>query len=112
MNVGWQIKKENKPNTIGSNMKVIRKYFNDAINDEIAHKLPDPFRKYRLPKAETNRVKLTLEEVTALSDLELTSEQKMYHIRNGWLFAFWNRGVRFQDVALLKWENINRPASL
>ncbi len=49
----------NKPNTIHSNLKVFRKFFNDAIREDLIEAIINPFNKYKLSWENTSRAYLT-----------------------------------------------------
>lgn len=98
---------DNSVNTIHSNMKVIRRIVNEAINDDIF--LPDknPFRKYKLQWEKTEVVFLTEDELSSIEDLKLIEGSMKYHHRNIYVFACYAGGLRISDICQLKWENFD-----
>jgi integrase/recombinase XerD len=98
---------KNAPNTIHSNMKVIRRIINEAINDDIFPLEKNPFLKYKLRWTNTEKAFLTEEELKALEELPLESGSMKYHHRNIYVFAAYAGGIRISDIIKLRWENFN-----
>lgn len=98
---------ENSVNTIHSNMKVIRRILNEAINDELLPSEKNPFIKYKLKWDKVEKIFLREDELKALEDLELVEGSKKYHHRNIYVFAAYAGGLRIGDICQLKWENFD-----
>ena len=47
-----------------------------------------------------------MEEIEAVEGLELEKGTLLWHVRNWFLFAFYAGGMRFSDVATLRWESL------
>lgn len=95
----------NQTNTIGSNMKVLRRIINEAINDDIIPYEKNPFLKYKIKLSATTRDFLTEEELTNLENLTLVEGSQIYHHRNIYVFAAYAGGLRISDILFLKWSN-------
>lgn len=99
--------KNNCANTINSNMKVIRRIVNEAINDEIFPPEKNPFLRYKLKWEKTEIEFLTENDVKALDELVLPEGSMKYHHRNIYVFACYAAGLRISDICQLKWENFD-----
>lgn len=126
------IKKENKPDqidglnrlfvedfqtylvkTVGNANNTVRnklqrmKGFTDWLlkNNDIKE---DPFRKVERVKAKkvNTKTKLTHEQIQAIEKLELDKGSELWHVRNYFLYSFYNAGIRFGDLCTLEWKNI------
>lgn len=97
--------KGNSPHTISSNMKGIRTVFNEGC-EELELLLVSPFSRYKAPICRVNREKLTLEEIQMLELVDLKPLSLSDNVRNMFLFAFYNHGMRVTDVLILTWDNI------
>ncbi len=97
----------NKTNTIHTDLKVIKAIINQAISENIIEHSENPFLSYRLKAEKTYKERLTEPEIEKIIGLELEEGTKLWHTRNYFLFSFYCAGVRFGDLAVLKWNNIN-----
>ncbi len=97
--------KGNKPHTVASNIKGVRSVYNEGL-DELNLNIPSPFTRYKLPSCKVNREKLNMEEIVALSLVELQPLSLSDNVRNMFLFAFYNHGMRVTDVLTLTWGEI------
>lgn len=97
----------NTSNTIHSNMKVLRRIINEAINDELLPYDKNPFLRYKLKWQNTEKAFLNEEELKALEDLNLEPGSMKYHHRNIYVFAAYTGGIRISDLVRLRWENFD-----
>ena len=99
--------KKNHPNTIRKKAGCIKTIINEAYKQNITTNKPfsDP-RYERVKQVQTNKQALSIEQIDALEALELTEGSDLWHTRNYFMFSFWNAGIRFTDLAFLKWNNI------
>lgn len=98
---------KNSTNTIHSNLKLIRKLFNDAIRDEIIEPNLNPFIKYKLKLEKTTKEYLTEEELTKIENAKFPEDSIVFHHRNAYVFAAYAGGIRISDLLQLKWSNYN-----
>jgi integrase/recombinase XerD len=98
---------KNKPNTIHSNFKIIRKLMNDAIIEDIIKESQDPFKRYKIKTEPTTRAYLTDAELELIEKMVIPKDQMMNHHRNIYVFSAYAGGLRISDVLTLKWENFN-----
>lgn len=97
----------NTTNTIHSNMMVIRRIINCAINEDIFPVEKNPFLKYKLKSESVTKTFLTEAELTTLEEFSIVKGSKRFHHRNMYVFAAYSGGMRISDVLQLKWENFD-----
>lgn len=98
-------KYENHPNTIRKDFERLKMVFRDA--DEQGLLYENLFLKYKLPpRQKTKKEALTFEQVKTIEKLNLKKGSRQYHVRNYFMFSFYNAGIRFGDLCKLKWKNI------
>lgn len=96
----------NAVNTVGNNMKKIKRVFNVAINEEKIAADMYPFRIYKIPSEPVTKSKLTQNEIKAIEELDLKPGTRVFDAKNIFLFAYYCRGMRFGDAVTLKWSSI------
>lgn len=102
------IQKGNHPNTIASNMVKLKAVFREAHKQKLMKVNPFGDSFYEQTKEiNTKKKALSIEQIEAIEALDLDEGSSMWHVRNYFMFSFWNAGIRFTDLAHLKWENIN-----
>jgi len=90
----------NSKNTINYAIKFIKRVYSFA---DIENK---SLKKHKLSKTKTIKQKLTIEEINAIADLELTPDTIRYHARNIFLVQFYFRGMRIGDALRLEVSEI------
>lgn len=101
------IKKGNHPNTIVANMVKLKAVFKRAYIEGLMNENPFDDSKYeQTKKVKTKKEALSIEQIEDIKALELDEGSKLWHTRNYFMFSFYNAGIRFADLAFLKWENI------
>jgi site-specific recombinase XerD len=96
----------NQTNTIGKTLSRIRSIIRQSIKDEKMPMERNPFFHIEIKHQKTDKVRLNLAQIEALECLNLEGGSLAWNIRNYWLFAFYSAGMRFSDVAMLKWKHI------
>ena len=97
--------KENNPNTINKKMKRLKRIFKQASREELISS--DPFKHYKaLPANKVEKTRLSTAQINSISTLELKQGSLIWHVRNTFLFSYYNAGIRFSDLCTLKWKNI------
>jgi site-specific recombinase XerD len=68
----------------------------------------DPFTKVERVerKKSNNKVKLTFKQIEAIKNLQLEQGSDLWHVRNYFMYSFYNAGIRFGDLCCLKWDNL------
>jgi integrase len=92
-------------NSTTSNLRAIRTIIYKAIEeDKFIGK--NPFSIKRLKEFKVVKGKLSIADIKKLESLNLDKGSRLWHTLNYFLFSFYAAGIRFADVAQLKWENI------
>ncbi|CAN5689940.1 site-specific integrase [soil metagenome] len=97
----------NKTNTIHSNLKVIRKLINLAINEDLFQYERNPFHKYKLKWENVKKEFLSEDELREFELLELIPGSRKDHHRNMYVFAAYVGGLRISDILQLRWNNFD-----
>lgn len=67
----------------------------------------NPFFGFKVKKDGKHRSSLTQDEVEKIKALDLECGSRLWHARNCFLFSMYMAGIRFGDLATLKWENVS-----
>ena len=95
----------NKANTIHSNMRAIRAILYAAIGEDLYPQERNPFFKLTLKQPKVSKTKLSSKEIKAFAKEEpRTDFQEL--AKDLFLFSFFVQGMRFRDVAMLRYSNI------
>jgi len=96
---------KNHQNTIRKDYERLKMVFTEAEKKEILNE--NPFDKYELPQRQkSNKEALTFEQIKTMERLDLEKGSDLYHVRNYFMFSFYNAGIRFGDLCKLQWKNI------
>lgn len=89
-------------------MRAIRALYNDAIKKGYASKEYYPFDAYKVSKlkGKGNKRALSIENVHKIIDLDITKYPKFIDTRNYFAFSYYTRGMNFNDMMKLTWDNI------
>jgi len=98
--------KKNSPNTIHSNLRCIRAILYDAIGEGQFPQERNPFFRFKLKQPKVSRTKLNPDEIKALAKMESYNNPMQELAKDLFMFSFFVCGMRFRDVALLRWKNI------
>ena len=97
---------KNGVNTVHSNLKVIRRIINLAVNrDLMDDKYKSPYKRIQLVTVEGKKPYLTNDELKAIENLKLKANLRITNCRDMYVFAAYAGGIRVSDVLLLKWKN-------
>ena len=96
---------KNAVNTVHSNLKLIRRIVNSAIEQQIIKPENNPFLRFKLKTEKTDKIYLTEEELKAIESVELDPKLKMFHHRQLFVFACYAGGIRISDLLQLRWKN-------
>ena len=97
--------RNNKPNTVRRKLRALKGLFLELIKKKKIQ--IDPFLQMdKVKEEEVEKTRLTFDQIQALKDLDLKEGSNLWHTRNYFFFSFYNAGIRFGDICLLKWENI------
>lgn len=95
----------NRINTVHSNLKMIRKLFNDAVREELIPYAINPFIRYKLKTEKSDKQYLTEEEVNAIESIDLTDKPRIHDTRQMFVFACYAGGIRVSDLLQLRWKD-------
>ncbi len=98
-------KLKNSTNTIGTNLKFIRTVFNKAFQQGLIEINQNPFLRYKIQNAKTQRMYLTEEELMQIDKLELPVLLKMSKHKDMFVFSAFAGGLRVSDVVQLQWKH-------
>jgi integrase/recombinase XerD len=95
--------------TIANFLMVIRAVFSQAVEQKIVDAKYYPFGKGKIAIKfpESNKVGLNKNEVERLETLDLSSNLRLMHARDLWLFSFYFAGMRVSDVLRLTWSDFH-----
>ncbi|MFY7671619.1 phage integrase SAM-like domain-containing protein [Tenacibaculum sp. MEBiC06402] len=101
----WMLKRDNRKNTIASNLRSIITVLNVAVRNGLIKE--NLARGYKIEKENTVKQTLNLDEIQKIDELEIPKRHKAMNVaRDMFLFCFYSAGMRFTDMCLLKWKNI------
>lgn len=94
-------------NTIHSTLKIFRKLFTEAIDEELISFEKNPCHCYKLIWEMTKKEYLDEEDLKRLEELDLKSGTKGFPHRNMYVFAAYTGGLRISDILQLRLENFD-----
>jgi integrase len=97
---------ENKQTTIHGYVGRIRSLFNKAIQRGILEPGSTPFINYKIKQGKVSKDRLTEEEIIKIEELKLEVNSLLWHVKNAFLFAYYNAGIRISDILLMTWDNV------
>ena len=102
------MRKKNKPSTILKNFGCIKNILNLAVRAHLIPVHPMESGNFSLVKCNpaNSKTKLSSEQLQLIEDLELPERSNIWHTRNAFLLAFYFCGIRFGDVASIRWDNV------
>ena len=104
-------KHENHPNTVRGNLAALRSVLYRAIREGYAEQAHNPFFSFKpIGHVRPERDKLTADELRAIEALPLDTGSLLWRIRAQFLFSFYCAGIRFGDLARLRWEHVTEEA--
>ena len=104
----WLIKtRGNSLNTANTGLTKLRTVISKAIEAGLMKRQDNPFLGFKMTEARLERIRLTEQELTDFIEVDLPDDSLIWHTRNYWLFAYYSAGVRFSDVACMRWKNIS-----
>lgn len=99
---------ENIDSGIAVKMRAIRALYNDAIKKGCANKEHYPFAIYKISKlkSSSNKRALSIDSVHKIINQDLSKHLNLIDARNYFVFSYYTRGMNFNDMMKLKWEDI------
>lgn len=104
----YQFANGNSGNTISVYMRTLRSLYNQAIKEGYCKDSDYPFKNYNISELEVDTLKraISIDDMRKIIDHEIEPCSILFNEKNYFLFSFYNMGMNFIDIALLKWENI------
>jgi integrase len=99
-------KEEKEQTTVAGYTSKIRSIFNKAIQNGILKFEDSPFLNYRIKQGTPNKERLNEDEIIKIEELKIEENSLLWHVKNIFLFAFYNAGIRISDILLLTWDKI------
>lgn len=93
----------NKVNTVGANLKVIRKVLNDALDEGLIAQ--NPFDRFSIRSEPSDIEYLTEEELEAFINVPLPEGSRQAQHRDLYVFACFAGGIRISDLLKMQWKN-------
>lgn len=94
------------PNSIAKHLKILRAILNRAVDDGLIHSDDIPRKLVSIKETAPAITGLRDSELTKLINLPIKENTDRWHVRNTFLFAMYEGGVRIGDVIQLRWKNI------
>ncbi len=92
-------------------MRTFQRLINMAKENGLVKKDFAPFKEFSFSKYRRHKTKkraIPKDDIKAIAAFEIEPHTSMYHSRNYFIFSYYNRGINFIDMALLKWKDINQ----
>jgi integrase len=96
-------------NTISKQFDIFKSLYNKGrieLKEEGLSIINNPFEDFTYETINTNKEKLTLDEINRMNALELQENSSLWHTRNCFMFAFYCAGMRAGDLIQLRGTNI------
>lgn len=100
---------KNAPNSVRVALSVLRSVVYRAIREGLAEQAHNPFFSFTPVRAtRPERTRLTSEQMRRLETLDLPAGSLLWRTRAYFLFQFYGAGIRFGDLARLRWEHVTQ----
>lgn len=98
----------NSEGGIAFKMREVRALFNDAIDQGFVSYDIYPFRGYKISKLKSTSRKIALseEDMILFKSIDLSNRPHLINSHKYFLFSYYMRGMNFQDMMHLKWNDI------
>lgn len=93
------------PSTIGTRIKVIKTFMNEAYERDLHSNLDFKKKSFSKPNEETTAIYLNTSELTAIYKLDLSKDKYLDNVRDWFLIGAYT-GLRFSDLSKLTNDNI------
>ena len=96
-------------NTISKQFDIFKSLYNKGrieLKEEGLSIINNPLEDFTYETINTNKEKLTLDEINRMNALELQENSSLWHTRNCFMFAFYCAGMRAGDLIQLRGTNI------
>lgn len=101
----YLIRQKKHPNTISKNFERLKQVFKKA--NALGKTKNDPFRYFEpIKRVRTQKTRLNPTQIKAISEQPTKPGSWEQLSKDAFLFSFYNAGIRFGDLATLKWKHI------
>lgn len=95
------------PNTIYRHMKSFKAIMNKLQKESFIDVNNNPFNRYEMPPfIQTKKESLTEQEIEQIEKTKIPKTSKITLFKDIFLFAYYNSGIRAEDICLLRMSNI------
>ncbi|HYC40816.1 MAG TPA: tyrosine-type recombinase/integrase [Chitinophagaceae bacterium] len=109
--VDFLIRKDYGKNTVGTAIKNIKVFMNEAVDRNLTNNLQYKNRRFKNHEESSETIYLSENEIKRLNSLELNGNTRLEKVRDLFIIACYT-GLRFSDLIELRMENINKQGSL
>ena len=100
----FMIEKDYSLNSIGTSVKNIKVYMNEAVERGLTKNLEFRNKKFKIVEEETENIYLSEEEIKRIYELDLSTNKRLDRVRDLFIIACFT-GLRFSDLIQLRDEN-------
>ncbi len=93
------------PNSVGNQIKVLKTFLNEAIDQKLTDNVEFRMKKFVKPSEQTDSIYLTEKEVLHLYRFDLSHNKRLEQVRDLFVFGCFV-GLRYSDYSTVKPENI------
>ena len=95
-----------KKNYIGKIIKTLKTFMNEGLERGLTTNTAHKGRRFVVPREKANNIYLTIEELTAMFNMDLSKNKRLENVRDLFLFGCFT-GLRFSDFSKVKPGNID-----
>ncbi len=105
----WMRQQNLKETSMSAYLRSLRTLFNIAISEKIVKRDYYPFDEYKISQFNTATQKraITKAELHQIRTLQLEVNTKKWEARQYFIFMYFGQGINFNDMALLKWSDLD-----
>jgi integrase len=100
------LSEDNSLNGLSFYLRTIRAIYNRAIKEGVASRDNYPFTSYSIKETKTRKRAIRKTDMDNIKKAVYESGSIRWHVRNLFLFSFYNRGMNFADMAKLRISDI------
>ena len=109
--VDFLIRKEYSKNTIGTAIKNIKVFMNEAVDRKLTANLQFKNKRFKNLEEHSESIYLSEAEIKQLYDLDLAKSARLDKVRDLFIIGCYT-GLRFSDLSQLRPENINELGNM
>ncbi len=108
--VDFLLRKNYGKNTIGTLIKNIKVFMNEAVDRKLTTNLQFKNRRFKTVEENSETIYLSEKEIKTIYDLDLTEKPYLDRVRDMFIIACYT-GLRFSDLAELRKENVSKDGN-